>query len=113
MDGESAGPGKRELIEEACRLVDRLDRLDDMLRDHKAWLTFAANDSSVVVMVYVDKALSEARQQQVALKQILAELRQSAAVGTVRPPATGGSGLVSGVADLSARIAARRGTPAG
>lgn len=77
-DGAELQPAERVLAEEACRLADRLDRLDAILRgDEDAWMRFRVNEDGTEVTVTLDKALSEARQQQVALKTLLAELRQS------------------------------------
>lgn len=118
-------PGERVLVEEACRLADRLDVLDRLLRgDDDAWVRLhSVNEDGSIVKVVLNNALAEARQQQIALKQLLAELRQSRAGGTLpqtpgaRPPApkegagddrTGASGVVS----LAARLAAKRGGPA-
>lgn len=113
---DNPGPAEVVLIEEACRLADRLDKLDAILggRD-KAWITLASSDDGAVAEVVVDKALSEARQQQIALKQLLAELRASRAASAPRTPSkvpapatSGGSGAPDGVADLTKRIAERR-----
>jgi ribosome recycling factor len=102
------------LIEEACRLVDRLDRLDAIVNGaERSWLKLEYADDGVEVTVVVDKVLTEARQQQIALKQIVAELRQAArqavedanraAKGKPTAPEVG-----PGVADLTKRIADRR-----
>lgn len=105
---------ERVLLEEACRLADRLDTLDQILRgDTMAWLRVSVPEGSDVGTLIVDKALSEARQQQVALKTLLAELRQSRATRSPRPDAgkdtpADDHGDTSNVASLTARIAARR-----
>ncbi len=116
-------PGDRVLLEEACRTADRLDVLDRILRgDDDAWMRLhSANEDGSIVKVVLNNALAEARQQQVALKQLLAELRQSRAVTAGKPgdrgKTTASSGGNSkgggGVADLAARIAARRAQTAG
>lgn len=117
-DGAALKPAERVLLEEACRTADRLDTLDRILRgDEDAWLRFRSlNDDGSIVSVVVNNVLSEARQQQVALKALLAELRTSRSGVTGRPgsqpavsKATGGGG---GITDLTARIA-RRGQAAG
>ncbi|MCX4474824.1 hypothetical protein OOK41_31685 [Micromonospora sp. NBC_01655] len=121
-EGPELKPAERVLLEEACRTADRLDVLDRILRgDEDSWMTFQAmSEDGDVVRVVLNNALAEARQQQVALKQLLAELRQSRAgvvgggrSGTPRRPAAsateGGGG---GITDLTARIA-RRAQPAG
>jgi hypothetical protein len=76
-------PAEVVLLEEACRLADRLDRLDDFLCGRQdAWLRFhARNEDGSVVRVVVDRALSEARQQADTLRGIVEGLarRQGAA----------------------------------
>lgn len=64
------------LLEEACRLADRLDRLDAFLRGREdAWLRFhARNEDGSIVRVVVDRALTEAREQASTLTAIVAKL---------------------------------------
>jgi hypothetical protein len=116
LDGDTAVGGARQLIVEACRTTDRLDKLDRILAgEDEAWLRFKVNDDGDEVTVTINSVLSEVRQQATTLKQLLAELRQAGAAtssGTgQRPPSTapapGGAGF-AGVADLTARIAQRR-----
>ena len=127
--GAELGPTDLVLLEEACRTTDRLDRLDAFLRgDSDRWIDFRENEATGAVVVVIDKALSEARQQQLALKGVVAELRtsQAAAGGQpsrpgATPPANGGPrndpAGTSAVVDtsLAARIAnkKRRGQPTG
>lgn len=74
------GPRQVALIEEACRLTDRLDTLDDSLRNRTPWLElFEDEDRDGEVTLVIDKLLSEARQHALALKQILSEIRQGGA----------------------------------
>jgi hypothetical protein len=62
MNGATLDVSRRVLLEEACRIADRCDQLDDFLRGREeAWMRF--------------QALSEARQQAATLKALLAELR--------------------------------------
>lgn len=116
-------PGERVLLEEACRVADRLDVIDRILRgDEDAWMRLhSANDDGSIVKVVLNQALAEARQQQGALKTLLAELRQSRAAGGKQPAGgrkaptagSGGGGVGGGgITDLTARIA-RRAQPAG
>lgn len=105
MQGDTLSGSRRVLLEQACRIVDRLDRLEAILNGRdRAWLTVQiADDGEATLMV--DKLLGESRQQATALKQILAELRQ----GEDAKPETGG-----GVLDqLAARRAARLANAAG
>ncbi|MFC6017225.1 hypothetical protein ACFP2T_13535 [Plantactinospora solaniradicis] len=121
-DGSELRPAEQVLLEEACRLADRLDRLDAMLRgDEDAWARFhSLNEDGSIVQVVINNLLSEARQQQSVLKQLLAELRQARSVGLGLPgvqptpePAKGGAADVpAGVASIAARIARKRGDQA-
>jgi hypothetical protein len=115
-EGTELMPGERVLLEEACRTADRLDTLDRILRgDEDAWMRFRVNQDGDEVTVVVNNVLSEVRQQQVTLKQLLAELRQSRAAGAGKPgkprqpaaPSQSGGAGVAGVADLTTRIAER------
>lgn len=91
------------VLEEACRIVDRLDRLDGILSgDPGEWMRFRVSEDGTEVTVSIDKALAEARQQQVALKQLAAELRAS---GGAAKPATGGGILDQLAARRKARLA--------
>ena len=88
------------LLVEACRIADRLDRLDAQLAGG-VFLDVETSDRGVVEVV-VDKGLAEARQQALAMKQIVSEIRQAA-------PAEGAAGTEGDqVDDLSSRRAARR-----
>lgn len=72
------------LVEEICRLADRLDRLDAIVNGRdRAWLTLEIDDAGDVTVI-VDKVLTEARQQQTTLKALLSELRQARA-GRTQP----------------------------
>lgn len=93
------------LLLEACRIADRLDTLDRQLHG-EAWLGFRHDESGAEVTVYVDRVLAEAREQATALKGIVVELIRSAPK-QIEP--TGGGGL----ADLTAKIAARRAATTG
>ncbi len=85
------GPEERVLLEEACRIADRLDRLDALISgDEDAWLRFRVNDDGTQVKVVIDSALSEARQQANVLKQIIAALRLPDEQSGKRPQQRGG-----------------------
>lgn len=68
------------LLGEACRIIDRLDRLSAALNGKgRDWLKLSddiefVGKGSVKVQVVVDGLLSEGRQQQLALKTVLAQL---------------------------------------
>jgi hypothetical protein len=113
LSGGGLAAAQRVLLEEACRIADRLDRLDRYLAGDD-WIGLDEEmPGSGRLIVVVDKALAESRQQATALKALLTELRQSSSAGSRRgrPPVPGKG--VAGVADLSARIADRRASTPG
>jgi hypothetical protein len=83
LDGAKLTGGRRNLAIEACRIADRLDKLDRLLRgDAEDWLDFVDTRGNPNRQELVINApLAESRQQATALKQIVAELRQSGGVG--------------------------------
>lgn len=106
------GAAHRVILGEACRIADRLDRLDAIIDGNDEWLRIETTDGDVVVAV--DAALAEARQQATALRGLLVELVKA----LPKTPARGGQrsgqpGKGGGLGDLSARIAARRGATSG
>jgi hypothetical protein len=107
MAGVEMGPAHRVLLVEACRLADRLDRFERVLTGGR-WF-HERRDEDERVEVVIDAVLSEARQYASALKMIVAELepRPSASSAPAKPK--GGKGI----ADLTARIEARRSAGAG
>lgn len=109
--GDPPPPEQQVLIAEACRIADRLDRLDALLRaDEDTWARLQVPDNAAdtgEVRLVVNAALGEARQQALALKGLAAELR--AAKATARPAGKEGSVLDQ----LAARRAARRANAAG
>lgn len=63
------------LLEEAARLADRLDKLDDLLRgDASVWAKLVHDLRTEDYELRIDSALVEARQQQGVLRQILTSL---------------------------------------
>jgi hypothetical protein len=85
---------------EACRIADRLETLDRQLKGGD-WLRFRArNDDGSEVIAYVDKVLSEAREQATAFRMITADLIKAA--GSARPQPKGGGKLASVTALLNA-----------
>lgn len=87
-------PAHLVLLEESCRIADRLDALDAAIRGS------SVEDDDIRGL------LAEARQQSAVLKGLLAEIRQGSRA-TESDAKRGGDG----VADLTARIAARRSNP--
>lgn len=84
-DSVDLDPSGFVLLGEACRIIDRLDRLSLALNGGgRDWLKLAdeieivsrrsGDGQNISVKVVVDGLLSEARQQQLALKTVLAQL---------------------------------------
>lgn len=71
------GPAETVLIEEACRIADRLDQLDGQLRGRGEWLRLEADEDRDELVMVVDRGLAEARQQAATLKSLIAEIRQA------------------------------------
>lgn len=122
MAGLKFGPAHVLLLERTCRMADRLARMDGLL-DGGDWLTLAEVPGSGgnEVRVVVDRALSEIRQHDIALKLAVAELRQAGRPATTssRIPETDqprsdaeGSGAganVRSIASVRNRVDAARG----
>jgi hypothetical protein len=112
--GKLLGPMQMVMLLEACRITDRLEKLDAQLRGADSeWLALApADPEGTAVVVIVDRALAEARQQAATLKGLLAEIRQAGRTGTKPASGTGAPAApavkeASNLADITARIAAR------
>jgi hypothetical protein len=107
MKGDQLPPAQQVLLEEACRITDRLDKLDALLGgDAEDWLALVEDkgdpDRQIVV---IDRPLAEARQQATALKQLLVEIR---AAGAGKPGLVPGGPVSSGGAAPVDQIAQRR-----
>lgn len=93
-------PAHLVLLEEACRISDRLDVLDAVIRGSSSR---SGDDEDAPADI--TGLLAESRQQATALRGLVAEIRQGQkGVAPAAPPKVGGGG----VADLTARIAKRR-----
>ncbi|WP_330438807.1 hypothetical protein OHB44_27950 [Micromonospora sp. NBC_00821] len=79
MGGAAVDGGRRVVLEEACRIADRLDGLHRLLDgDAQDWLDIVdAKGNPDRQELVIDRLLAEARQQATVLKQLVAELRQS------------------------------------
>jgi hypothetical protein len=98
------------LIEEACRIADRLEKLDLLLRgDVDTWARieddYTGGGSHKEIVLVFDDALAEARQQANALRQIVTSLK----LGQASEKSTGKR---SALDDLAAKRAGRRSAPA-
>ena len=96
------------LAEEACRIADRLDRLEALLSgDGREWARIeweSRGDRREIRLVF-DDALAEARQQANTLRQIVTSLKLGQA-------SEKSSGKRSALDDLAAKRAGRRSAPA-
>ena len=102
-------PLARLLLVETLRVADRLDYFDRLIAGKSRrgeWLRLQEGDQGEMRVV-VDDLLAEARQHGTALKTMLAELMKALPKAPATPEPKGG------LADLTARIAARRNPPAG
>lgn len=116
MAGDSLPAGQRVLLQEACRIADRLDKLDALLAGTaQDWVSLVeVKGDPERQEVVIDRPLAEARQQATALKQLIAEIR---AAGGTKPastatPVPAGEG-VAGVTDLATWAPARSAKSAG
>ncbi|MET9086152.1 hypothetical protein ABZX77_30475 [Streptomyces sp. NPDC004237] len=101
----SLTPAHLVLLEEACRIADRLELLDSILRAGPGDV-----NADVAQFADISGLLAESRQQSGALKALLAEIRQGQrGAGPAAVEVAGGAG----VSDLSARIAERRNKSSG
>jgi len=74
-DGRTFDPATAVLVAEACRIVDRLEKLDGILRSRRTeWVKLAEQVEGQDVSIVMDGALSESRQQALALRTIFAHL---------------------------------------
>jgi hypothetical protein len=92
-------PSDLVVLEEACRITDRLDKLDAQLRgDETVWLRFRRlNEDGSIVKVVMTAALMESRQQAVALNQLAKDLRASREAKSKKDPAPTPGKEASGV----------------
>lgn len=114
----SLTPAHIVLLEEACRVADRCELLDKLIRStmkaRRRPLAESGEDQGG--SVDITGLLAESRAQQTVLKGLLLELRQGQRLNgepVVSPSDRTTTAGGSGVADLSARIAARRKPPTG
>lgn len=101
-------PTTRVMLLEACRMVDRLDQLDRQLHGGD-WLRFRRREDELHVIVHMDRALAEAREQATALRGLLTDIERAIAGREVPKPGEGGDVL----ADFAAKLAERRRKAAG
>lgn len=99
----SFDPAGLVLVEEACRLADRLEKLDGLLRgDVDEWCRLQiprGADEYDELVVVVNQALAEARQQANALRQIVATLT----LGKAGAPAVQKASILDQLAERRAK----------
>jgi len=110
-------PAQTLVLEEACRIADRLDGLNDVINGkgvvpllHFRMPHVVDDDGVATINLTVDGVLSEARQQANVFKQLIAALRLPDASTGKKPQARGGargSYTPSGTARVSSLDRAR------
>jgi hypothetical protein len=82
-------PGARLLLHEVCRLADRMEKLDRILRgDVDTWVKIElprGDDDDQPLRLKVDGALAEARLHVTTLRQVLGQLRRVRPTGRLLP----------------------------
>lgn len=77
-DQSESDPAVAALVVEACRIIDRLDNIDDIITGKSEWIQLmhfrVGNEGDQTVTVTLDGVLSEARQQSAALKSLMMQL---------------------------------------
>lgn len=92
LDVNDLDPAQTVMLEEACRTADRLERLDELLRGEvDSWASLILDRDGNTYELRIDGALSESRQQQNILKQLLAALRLPDEASGKRPQQRGGA----------------------
>jgi len=66
------------MVVEACRITDRLERLNDLLGGEESlWMRLVAErEDGTTFLVRVNSPMQEARQQASVLRQLLSEIRR-------------------------------------
>ena len=93
LETNDLDPAQTVMLEEACRTADRLEKLDELLRGEvDSWASLVADiHGDDTYELKIDGALSESRQQQNILKQLLAALRLPDEASGKRPQQRGGA----------------------
>lgn len=109
MADAELSPAHRLLLDQACQMADRADRLYDLIGKRKAWLTTETDDGGRVVLV-VDAVLAEVRQLETAIGGVITKFAPA-----VRTPAQGKAPKKEGglAQLLRDELAERRGSAAG
>jgi hypothetical protein len=104
--------GARLLLHEACRLADRMEKLDRVLRgDGATWVSIELprdGSEDEPLRLKVDGALAEARLHVTTLRQVLAQLRRVRPTGRLLPGNNGDDSPKKPERNPVDEIAARR-----
>lgn len=83
---DSWSPGERVLLEEACRIVDRLDRFDALISgDMTAWLSIDWPFKDSPAALVINSVVGEARSSAAELRQIVKQLALPASEAEAKP----------------------------
>lgn len=100
----AADPAVEVVVDEACRIIDRLAELDGIITGKTEWIQlmhFRVSPSGDSVRVTIDGVLAEARQQAAVLDRLLTKL------GVGKADLKKG-GVVDPLDEIAARRSARR-----
>lgn len=87
------GPETLILLEEAARLADRLDRMEDILTGNRhEWMRFRTEQNGDIT-VKITGVVTEARQYATALKAIMSEIRAAKGSANNGKPRNDGKGV--------------------
>lgn len=103
---ESLPAHHRALVQEAARLADTLDRLSALAAGkQEAWASIVVDELGEVTLL-VDKILAEMRQQQLAFKQLVMEIRQAQIAPVNKPKDETADDKPDNIVDILSRRAA-------
>lgn len=106
-----ADPAAEALVDEACRIIDRLDQIDGIVTGKTEWIELmhfrVRNGGDQTVTVTLDGVLAEARQQANVLKTLMTQLGVGKADMTGAKPK-----VVDPLDEIAARRTARGGATA-
>lgn len=87
------GPETLVLLDEAARMTDRLDKMEDILTGNRhEWMRFRTEEDGDIV-VKITGVVTEARQHATALKAIMQEIRAAKAAAEKDKPDDGEEGV--------------------
>lgn len=89
------------LLVEACRMIDRLDKMDETLKGRGAWLylRIKGNPEDQTYNVIINSVLRESREMATALRGLVAEIRSKLAAGADAPKAKPKVSAIEGLRD--------------